>query len=245
MVMGVAALLGSLSFLTVFDLRRGRRRWSLDTRFVMVGMGVLLLFGMVVFAVSELGDGVLGDLGAGHVRDQAVSSLREPTTGMTTVDISQIGDATTALMLPLMFIGGASTSTAAVLRSGRHGRRGRVGLGHPRPLTGHGLRSRTARAHRAARDRDHGRRLGVLVAGVWALEISEDLPFLPLLFEVMSAVANVGWSQGVTPLLSTSGVYILVVLMFIGRLGPLMVALSVPDRPIERYRYPTESIRIG
>ena len=91
MVMGVAALLGSLSFLTVFDLRRGRRRWSLDTRFVMVGMGVLLLFGMVVFAVSELGDGVLGDLGAGHVVTSSFFLSVNRTTGMTTVDISQIG----------------------------------------------------------------------------------------------------------------------------------------------------------
>ena len=38
---------------------------------------------------------------------------------------------------------------------------------------------------------------------------------------------------------------ILVALMFIGRLGALMVVLSIPDRPRERYRYPTGAIRIG
>ena len=149
-------------------------------------------------------------------------------------------------MLPLMFIGGASTSTASgikigsfmvvvvVLVSAIRGRSQATAFGRelPEPIV---LRAIAIM----------GVGLAVLVAGVWALEISEDLPFLPLLFEVMSAAANVGWSQGVTPLLSTSGVYILVVLMFIGRLGPLMVALSVPDRPNERYRYPTESIRIG
>lgn len=246
MVMGVAALLGSLSFLTVFDLRRRRSRWSLDTRFVVVGMGALMLFGTVVFAVSELGDGVLGDLGAGHVLTSSFFLSVNRTTGMTTVDISQIGDATTALMLPLMFIGGASTSTASgikigsfmvvvvVLLSAVRGRSQATAFGRelPEPIV---LRAIAIT----------GVGLAVLIAGVWALEISEDLPFLPLLFEVMSGAANVGWSQGVTPVLSTSGAYILIVLMFIGRLGPLMVALSVPDRPQARYRYPTESIRIG
>ena len=86
---------------------------------------------------------------------------------------------------------------------------------------------------------------GDAVARMWLVALTDDIPFLPLLFEVMSALANVGWSQGVTPALSTAGAVILVVLMFVGRLGPLLVALSVPERPEARYQYPAEGVRIG
>ena len=89
--------------------------------------------------------------------------------------------------------------------------------------------------------------LGLLafVLGVWLLALTDSAPFLPLAFEVMSALANVGWSQGLTGGLTTAGAMILVALMFIGRLGALMVVLAIPDRPTERYRYPTGAVRIG
>ena len=61
----------------------------------------------------------------------------------------------------------------------------------------------------------------------------------------MSALANVGWSMGLTRDLSEAGALLLVALMFIGRLGPLIVAFSIPDRPQERYRYSYGRVRIG
>ncbi len=84
------------------------------------------------------------------------------------------------------------------------------------------------------------------VAGTWLLALTEgDVEFLPLLFEAMSALANVGWSQGVTSQLTDGGAMILVVLMFFGRLGSLLVALSVPDRAEDIVRYPEAAVRIG
>ena len=68
---------------------------------------------------------------------------------------------------------------------------------------------------------------------------------MPLVFEVMSALANVGWSMGLTGDLSERGAFILTLLMFTGRLGSLIVALSIPDRPEERYRYSYGRVRIG
>ena len=88
--------------------------------------------------------------------------------------------------------------------------------------------------------------LMTLVLGAWIVSwTDQDAPFLPLLFEVTSALANVGWSQGLTAGLSAGGAITLTVLMFVGRLGPLMIALSVPERPEVRYRYPREGVRIG
>ena len=74
--------------------------------------------------------------------------------------------------------------------------------------------------------------------GIWLLELTDEQEFLPLMFEVMSALANVGWSQGITAEISQTGALIMTALMFAGRLGPLYIALSIPDKPQTRYRYP-------
>ncbi len=247
MVMGIAAFLGSLSFITVFDLRRKPGRWSLDTRLVVVGMGAALLVGMLVFAAAEVQSGRVldGQSGADLMVNSFFLSVQR-TTGMATVNMAALTDLTTAVLLPLMFIGGASTSTASGIKIGTFmvavavvvsSLRGR----HRAELFGRELpQSIVLRAIAVAM-----LGLAMLTAGVWALAITDDLPFLPLVFEVMSALANVGWSQVGTPSLSTVGAMVLVVLMFVGRLGPLMVALTVPERSQERFRYPTEGVRIG
>ena len=85
-----------------------------------------------------------------------------------------------------------------------------------------------------------------------ALVISEDAilgqPFstAALMFESMSALATVGLSAGMTPELSDAGKVILVIAMFIGRIGPLSFAYILQNRQRPRhYRYPEEGVRIG
>lgn len=84
-----------------------------------------------------------------------------------------------------------------------------------------------------------------LGAGVWLLELTDNVEFLPALFEVTSAFGNVGWSQSVTPNLTNAGALVIIGLMFVGRLGPMYIALSIPDRPVTRYRLARGSVRIG
>ena len=247
-VMGVAALLGSLSFVTVFDLRRHRRRWNLDTRVVVVGMVALLAVGMLIFAAGEVQGGhVLDGLGAVDVIANSFFLSVNRTTGMATVDMGAIRDVTAVVLLALMFIGGASTSNASGIKVGAFmvsvavvlsSLRGR----HRAELFGRELPP--AIVLRAVAVVLLG--VATVTAGVWALGVTDnDLRFLPTVFEVMSAAANVGWSQGVTAQLSTVGAMVLVALMFVGRLGPLMVALTVPERTQASYHYPAEGLRIG
>ena len=246
-VMGVSAFLGSLSFVTVFDLRRGWRRWSLDTRMVVLMMAGLLVAGMALFLAAEVQSGrVLDGRSPLEAVVNALFLSVNRTTGMSAVDMGALQDVTTVALLPLMFIGGASTSTASGIKVGTFV----VGLA----VVVSSLRGRH-QAELFGREIPHAvvlRAIAVVLLGVVALTVgvvamllAEDGPPLPLVFEVMSGLANVGWSQGVTPVLSGAGTSIVIVLMFVGRLAPLMVALTVPDRGQARYRYPSEGVRIG
>ena len=247
-VMGVSAFLGSLSFITVFDLRRRPRFWSLDTRLVTYGMGGLLLTGMLVFLGAELGSGrVMEGKGALSALVNAFFLSVNRTTGMSTVDMSQLQDVTTAALLVLMFIGGASTSVAGGIKVGAF----MVSVvavvsslrGHHRPKA-FGREIPQVVVLRAIAITMVG--FATHVAGTWLLALTDgDIEFLPLLFEAMSALANVGWSQGVTTQLSDVGAMIVLGLMFLGRLGSLVVALSVPDRSEDVIRYPEAGVRLG
>ena len=211
-------------------------------------MGALLVLALLLFALGEVQTGrVLDRAGVGDIIANGFFLSVNRTTGMTTVDMSAIRESTTIIVLALMFVGGASTSTASGIKIGtfmvvmiaalsslkRRSRAEVFGREIPEPVI---LRAVAVVI------------LGLmtLVLGAWIVSwTDQDAPFLPLLFEVTSALANVGWSQGLTASLSAGGAITLTALMFIGRLGPLMIALSVPERPEVRYRYPTEGVRIG
>jgi len=67
-----------------------------------------------------------------------------------------------------------------------------------------------------------------------------------LTFEAVSAFGTVGLSSGVTSGLSVGGKLIIMLCMFVGRLGPLVVALAVlPERTGPRFEYPREDLAIG
>ena len=70
---------------------------------------------------------------------------------------------------------------------------------------------------------------------------------LPLMFEAVSAVATVGISMGITASLSPAGKLIIMVLMFVGRLGPLSVYLAFhkAKRPTNHVTYPDAAVIIG
>ncbi|MBN2508983.1 MAG: potassium transporter, partial [Spirochaetales bacterium] len=86
-----------------------------------------------------------------------------------------------------------------------------------------------------------------LIAAV-ILSASEKAPFLHLLFEAVSAFGTVGLSTGITPSLSFTGKYVIIFLMFLGRLGPLtFIAASAARKTVSgiTVTYPSAEIQIG
>jgi trk system potassium uptake protein TrkH len=86
----------------------------------------------------------------------------------------------------------------------------------------------------------------LIVIGSMALSTTESFPFLGILFEVTSAYATAGMSMGLTAQLTPAGQMIIIILMFIGRLGPVTLAYSLTIKPEkDLYRYPQGKITIG
>ena len=80
---------------------------------------------------------------------------------------------------------------------------------------------------------------------IFFLLLTEDAPFLDIVFEAISALGTVGLSRGLTSSLSGPGELIIITLMFIGRLGPLTLAYFLASPRIKRLRYPETQITIG
>lgn len=245
-VMGISAFLGSLSFLTVFNLRQPRRRWTLDTKLVITGMSVLLVIGMAFFLVADWSR-MFADQNVGSKLVNSLFLSVNRTTGMTSVPLEQASDDTSLMMIILMFIGGASTSTASGIKIGSFMV---VTFGVLSALIGSARVVAFGREIPAAVVLRANALVLIALAGyvfglLFFIAVDPDIDILPAAFDVMSALANCGWTQGASQAATQAGANILIVMMFVGRLGPLVIISLISDRPRERFRFPTEAVRIG
>lgn len=86
----------------------------------------------------------------------------------------------------------------------------------------------------------------VLMTGyILLLSVEPNIAPIPLLFESISAIATVGVSMDLTPQLSTAGRLIIIVLMFVGRVGPITVLISLIQRKEKTIQYATTDILVG
>jgi len=91
--------------------------------------------------------------------------------------------------------------------------------------------------------------VAVLFAATLALSITESengFTMSQIMFEAGSALGTVGLTTGITPSLTTAGKVIIIVVIFVGRLGPLtlLAALTFNLKPV-RYNYPAEAVIVG
>lgn len=252
-VLGTAALiiLGGISFIVVLDIFRVRRfkRLALDSKLVLFTTGVLLAVGMIVILAMEYNNpGTLGPMTwPQKCLNAFFHSVTPRTAGFMVVNIGSMAVYTLFFIVMLMFIGGASGSTAGGIKVNTFGMlaatvwstvRGREHVG------AFGREFKEQQIHR-------GLAIVMLSIGLvgvvaLALVITEGAPFIDVLFETVSAFGTVGLSTGITPGLTVAGKAIILMTMFVGRLGPLTLAFSLVQRQQRTvYRYPQEDVRIG
>ncbi len=244
-------IFGGLSYSVLLDVFGYRRfnRYTLDTKLVIVVTGGLLLVGGGVIFIAEYANpATFGHLPVWtKALDSFILSTIGRTAGFSTVNFGDMEQSSNFFLTGMMFIGGASASTA-----------GGIKVNTFAVLLFAVLSSINGKIHVTAFGREIPqpqifRALTVLVLGIvmiftvaFILTITEDFPFIQILFETVSAFSTDGLSTGITKELSPFGRVIILITMFLGRIGPLTLALVLAQREeITPYRYAEERVKIG
>ena len=86
---------------------------------------------------------------------------------------------------------------------------------------------------------------GIITSALFLLSVTESLPLLTVMFEAFSAFGTVGLSLNATFELSEPGRLVIVLLMYLGRIGPLTFALALAQSRGDALKYPDEGVLIG
>ncbi|WP_018393380.1 potassium transporter TrkG [Bacillus sp. 37MA] len=175
-------------------------------------------------------------------------SIASRSGGLTTLDLNEFSSPTLILLSVLMFIGASPSSVGGGLRTTT------VAIAVLSVFTFARGKNTIKIFNREVHPIDVHRSFVVVVMGtfIWGLSImfmsylEPDISLLPLLYEVSSAFGTTGSSLGITSHLDTPAKIILIVLMFIGRIGLFSLLFLIRGKEIkESYHYPKERILIG
>ncbi|AZC14807.1 potassium transporter TrkG [Microbacterium sp. ABRD28] len=247
-----AVILGGLGFPVIMQLRREWRRplhWSMNTRIVLWATAVLLVAGWIFITALEWSNP--DTLGAYDPMSRLLigffHSVQTRTAGFNSVDIGLMRDETWVGMDVLMFIGGGPAGTAGGIKVTTFAVLFFILLTE---LRGEGavnvFGKRLSRAVHRQAIAVVLMAIAAIMTAVIALMLITDLDFDRVLFEAVSAFGTVGLSTGITGTLPPAAEVILVILMFLGRIGPLTLgtALALRERRV-LYELPKERPAIG
>ena len=255
---------GGIGFLTLEELQlwwRARRaqqvfRLSLHSRLALATTAVLLVVGWILFGSFEWAGTLAGLSPADRFVNGLFMSATPRTAGFNSIDYADASDSTNFLTIIFMFIGGSPGSTAGGLKTTTVAL---IALVAWERFRGREIPSVWARS---LPEETVQRAIGlavvvftVVTAGIFAYTLTEHSGvtdggnrFLAHMFESVSAFNTVGLSMGVTATLSTAGKWLTVLLMFLGRVGPLTFAAALAmaaARHRAAYRYAYEDVIVG
>ena len=262
---GGLIVIGGIGFLTLEELwivrRYARdvrlRRLSLHSRLVLATTGLLLLVGWASYAMFEWRAALDGLPSWARSMNALFMSITARTAGFNTVDYGTVTESTAFFTILLMFVGGSPGSTAGGIKT--------TTLALVALLAWSRLRGReyTHAWSRTVPDETVARAVGLFAVGatlatiaifVFTATAGSDLPpgladrgFLARVFEVISAFGTVGLSMGITATLGTAAKLSTILLMFVGRVGPLALAaaIALPMRRSGRFRFAHEDVIVG
>lgn len=264
LTIAVLIILGGIGYPVLLDLKAGWgngwpttwQRLHLHTKLMLLGTGGLLLVGTALFLALEWHHALEGMPVGKKLLVAFFHAVVPRTAGFNSVDIGSLTHATLFVLILLMFVGGGPCSTAGglkvttlmvlILRAWKTfwGYRRVNVFGRTIPPEGIARATTTAVLFTS-----------VVIAAVLPMMVIEnphapgghpDRIFLDTMFEVVSALCTVGLSTGITPYLTALGQFVLIGLMFLGRLGPITVfaALSLAERRLA-LEYPQEEPLLG
>lgn len=241
---------GGIGFTVLYDMWGAKefRQLSLHSKIMLTGTLAVNLFAMLFLFVSEYGN--METLGALPLGDKLWASYFQAVTprtaGFNSIDIGSMETGSIVLISLLMFIGAGSASTGSgiklttflviilVTASYLNGKKEAVIFN--RAIPSHLLERSLAIVFIS---------MTAVFTGILILSYTENAPFEWIVFEAFSAFGTVGLSMGLTGELSVLGKIIIMILMFIGRVGPVTLAFALARQHKEPIRHPKGDIFTG
>ena len=246
MVIMLLIIIGGIGFLTWDDIYANKlnfKRYRMQSKIILMTTGCLILFPAVFFFICDL-----KSLSAWKRLLAALfQSVTTRTAGFNTINISEMSEASKAIMILLMLIGGSPGSTAGGMKTTTF-----------TVLILNAIAIFRSQENAGA----FGRRLEwqviknaatiamlyftLFFCGGLAISVYEGLPLLDCLYEAASAVGTVGLTLGITPGLHTFSKIVLIILMYLGRVGGLTLIYAVfSGKKGENAKLPVEKITVG
>ena len=253
-VIMILIIVGGLGFIVLMNIggihirpvhgRKIVRRWSVQTKLVLLISGILLFSGMILLLFTQHFSGSPFD----RFMQALFSSVTARTAGFNTVDFSTFSVSAALLIIVLMFIGASPGSTGGGIKTTT------VGILFASLVSIITGKSRIVLFRKSISYTVLNRALVVFAVSIivisistFLLTITEHAPLITIFFEEVSAFATVGLSRGLTSQLTEWGRVIIILSMFIGRIGALTLAFAI-TAPKERLRleYPEEkNVMVG
>ena len=253
LTIGYLITLGGIGFAVITSvimvIRRGIDRFNLTSKVAII-MSVILTFGgMILFFVLEYSNpATLGDLNfVQKVLASYFQSVTLRTAGFNTIPLGELRNSTIFMCCILMFIGASPGSTGGGIKTTTFG----VILFY---VIGIVKKKENVEIFNRRLDWEiMNRALAILVLAItyviiviMLMLIAENFSPEEIMFEVISAFGSVGLTLGTTPDLTTFSKLLLIVTMFIGRLGPMTFALAIGETKKKALsKYPKENILVG
>ncbi|MGB0431572.1 MAG: potassium transporter TrkG, partial [Bacteroidia bacterium] len=249
---------GSLGFPAIQDLfgfksLRNRMRypwkdWTLATKISLYTSGVLVIVGAILFYLLEQNNTLTGVSTFGQVTHSIFQSVTTRTAGFNTVNFGELAAPTLIMMVLFMFIGASSASTGGGIKTSTFiviFLSAFATIRNRKQIEINGRTLSTELLNRALTIFLFAASYIFIASFILSITEPNESP-LNLLFETVSAFCTVGISTGITSDLSTFGKVILMISMYLGRVGilTLVVALSSATKT-KNYTYPNAHLMIG
>ena len=222
-------------------------RLTLHTKVVLITTLILIILGTVAFFFSEYNGLMNGYSLKDRIYASYFQSVTTRTAGFNTIDTARLSKASVFMSIILMFIGASPGSTGGGIKTTTFAI---IVLSVLALISG----NRDVNVFRKKIDEDTIKRVMALISIsifilsvlIFILLITEKFSFDQVIFEAFSAFGTVGLSMGITAKLTGIGKLIIIILMYMGRVGPLTLIFALSERnPKINYQYIEEKINIG
>lgn len=249
----ILIILGAIGFPVLVELKdfllnkKGRYRFSLFTKLTTVTFLSLVVFGTLIIFLLEINHFFKGMAWHETFFYSLFQSVTTRSAGLATMDVNQFSEPTLLFLSAMMFIGASPSSVGGGIRTTTFA----INILF---LFNFARGNKSIKIFkREIHEEDIRRSLIVTIfafftcfASVFILSVTEKFTITQIFFEVASAFGTCGLSMGITPDLSNFGKILIMLLMFIGRVGILNFILIIGKKGKEaNYHYPKERLIIG